>query len=98
MTDEQQAFRRLAGRGYRIHSGGIYYITNDDTDQGLEEVLIANWDGLAQDALANLESHEWPTSPFILCMACAEGEADFGGLCHFCNREAIEWERAGEYL
>lgn len=92
------ALRRLHLRGYRIHSEGIYYIVNDDTDQGIEEVLIANWDGRAEDAWNALVSHGFPTSPFIMCMTCAEGEAEFAGECVFCARESVSWAKAGEYM
>lgn len=97
ITPVQQALRRLAARGYRIHSSAIWYIHNDDPEN-FQETLIANWDGTPQDAYDNLALHDWPTSPFLLCVSCGSGEAEFAGLCDFCNREAIEWVKVGEYM
>lgn len=95
-VEETEARRRMALRGYRIHSGAIWFIQNDDYDQGLEEVLVANWDGSAVEAWRHLEDHNFPTSPFILCQTCGSGEADFGGECETCNRETVLWVKAGE--
>lgn len=97
ITPVQTALRKLAARGYRIHSGSIWYIHNDDPEN-FQETLIANWDGTPQDAYDNLALHDWPTSPFLLCVSCGSGEAEFAGLCDFCNREAIEWVKAAEYM
>lgn len=88
--------RRLARQGYRIHSGGIWYIVNDDPEN-FQENLVANWDGTPQDAWAALEAHGFPSSPFIVCQTCQEGEAEFGGECVFCSRESVEWVKAGEF-
>jgi hypothetical protein len=86
---------RLYARSYRIHSGAIWYVTDDDPER-FAETLVANWDGTAADALSNLEAHGFPTSPFILCQSCGSGEADFGGECVFCARESVEWVKVGE--
>jgi len=94
-TAEDLARFRLYTRSYRIHSGAIWYVTNDDPER-LAETLVANWDGTCRDAYDNLEAHGFPTSPFILCQTCASGEAEFGGECVFCARESLEWIKVGE--
>lgn len=96
-VNETEARWKLGLRGYRLHSGALFYVVNDDPED-FREALVANWDGTARDAWIALEAHGFPTSPFVLCQACQEGEADFGGLCDPCSREVVEWVRAGEYL
>lgn len=96
-VDETGARWKLARQGYRIHSGGLYFIVNDDPED-FREALVANWDGSAVEAFNHLEAHGFPTSPFILCQTCQSGEAEFGGLCEPCSREVVSWVRAGEYL
>jgi len=90
---EDLARFRLYARSYRIHSGAVWYVLEDDPEC-LDEVLVANWDGTVQDCLEALEVQGWPTSPFILC-SCGDGEADLGGLCSFCMKTWHAEQRAG---
>lgn len=92
---ETEARWRLARSGYRLHSGGLYFIVNDDPED-FREALVANWDGSAVEAFNHLAAHNFPTSPFILCQTCASGEAEFGGECQPCARESVEWQKVDQ--
>jgi hypothetical protein len=91
----QKALRDLAARGYLIHDGQVWWIANDDSDQGLEEVLIGPAEEDPEDTYWMLSNHHWPTTGPVLCGMCHDAESELGGYCPSCIRELVR-ETMGE--
>lgn len=94
-TPEMEATRALALQGYRVHDGYIWWISNDDPDQGLEEVRIGPAEDRAEDNYWMLSNHHWPTIGPVLCQLCQDAESELGGYCPSCQR-MLDAEAAGE--
>lgn len=89
-----KAARDLALRGYLIHDGQVWWISNDDLEQGLEEVFIGEADGTADDVYQALNSLDWPRVQQY-CLMCEDAEAPLGGFCDTCNH-LLAIEERGE--
>lgn len=89
-----KAQRDLALRGYLIHDGKVWWIANDDYEQGLEEVFIGEADGTAEDVFQALNSLDWPRVQQY-CLMCEDAEAPLGGFCQSCS-QVIADEARGE--
>lgn len=94
-TPEMEATRALALQGYRVHDGYVWWIANDDPEQGLEEVRIGPAEQLAEDNYWILSNHHWPTTGPVLCQFCHDAEAELGQNCPACQRQ-LDAEDAGE--
>jgi hypothetical protein len=90
-----KALRDLALRGYLIHDGQVWWIADDDTDKGLEEVLIGPAGTNPEDTYWMLAMQGWPTTGSVLCQMCHDAESDLGGFCGACQKIVNE-EARGE--
>lgn len=84
---EVEATRALSLQGYRIHDGYVWWIANDDPEQGLEEVRIGPANELAEDVYWTLVAHNWPTTGHVLCQFCHDAEAELGSNCPACQKQ-----------
>lgn len=91
---EDRAQFLMGARGYRLHHDTLWLVENDDPED-FAEVKISDWKGTHADAFRNLIRHDFPTSSFLICPDCGDGESDFGGRCEFCARNAADELRAG---
>lgn len=92
---EVEATRALSLQGYRVHDGYVWWIANDDPEQGLEEVRIGPAEELAEDNYWLLVAHGWPTTGPVLCQLCHDAESELGGYCGGCE-SLLASEAAGE--
>lgn len=92
---EVEATRALSLQGYRIHDGYVWWIANDDPEQGLEEVRIGPAEDRAEDNYWLLSNHGWPTTGRVLCSLCHDAEVSLGEFCGSCSR-MLAAEEAGE--